>query len=34
VRFVPRGFLVKSTSGKLSREQSYRKFCEHRGVAG
>jgi acyl-CoA synthetase (AMP-forming)/AMP-acid ligase II len=26
IRFVPRGFLVKSTSGKLSREQSYRKY--------
>jgi hypothetical protein len=28
VRVVPRGFLVKSSSGKLSRSASYRKFRE------
>lgn len=27
VRFVPRGFLVKSTSGKLSRKSSYQKWA-------
>ncbi len=29
VRFVPRGFLVKSSSGKIARAESYRKYKEY-----
>jgi hypothetical protein len=29
VHFVPRGFLVKSSSGKIARVESYRKYKEH-----
>jgi acyl-CoA synthetase (AMP-forming)/AMP-acid ligase II len=29
VHFLPRGFLVKSTSGKIARAESFRKYKEH-----
>jgi len=29
VHFLPRGFLVKSSSGKIARAESFRKYHEH-----